>query len=68
MEKNKVLCMILILLIVFSVFTFFYDKMKEKQNLENNKLEEYYQGPLQEGYNETLFRKIGKYEKSGVIQ
>jgi uncharacterized protein YxeA len=61
---NKILIVIcLCLLLVGALFIFHnLNKPEVKLTATNTGI---YQGPIQEGYNETLFRETGRYEKIG---
>jgi hypothetical protein len=48
----------IILLLLLGVGIFLVSNLDKKPMKEK-----YYYGPVQEGYNETLFRETGKYEK-----
>lgn len=49
--------MLVIVLLIISYFVFFSNNQQKEQETK------LYQGPVQPGYNETLFRETGVYQK-----
>ena len=75
-EKTKGIVLITgltLILLVSGIFAFNLEKNSFSpiySSVLENKISvgigEYYQGPVQEGYNETLFRETGRYEKEVI--
>jgi hypothetical protein len=61
---NKLLIITLLITLLFvGIFLLVNVNNKIKPVVTNTGV---YQGPVQEGYNENLFRETGRYEKIGV--
>ena len=65
--KTKVILIIgIIFTLVFSLGFFLYSNLNDKEVKPIATDTGLYQGPVQEGYDEQLFRETGRYEKIEV--
>ena len=65
MEKNITIILVVLILCFFILMTVL---LASRHNLQNDNIKDSgkYYGPVQEGYDEQLFRDTGKYEKIEV--